>query len=481
MIAWMMYAAIVGILVAVAARAVDQLARFARQPTRWVWIGAIITAIAVVAIAPYRATRSQSPLAQSDSVATVVVPAVASSGWWSTIDVAMREVRGSIDVSLANGIAGIEHHLPVSAGAFMLGAWLLATAVLALIAVRVHTGFSRARKRWPIADLHGTRVRVSPNVGPVVIGLARPEIVVPRWMFDRAPAEQRVVLAHEAEHVRAGDALVLAGAMAAVVLMPWNLALWYMLSRVRLAVELDCDARVLRAGVAANEYGTLLIDLAEQALPLKLTAVALADDVSHLHHRIVAMKPQAPRFAFVRAGAAAAVAFAGLLVACEAKVPTESDIKQMDATSAEQRARQLSLVGARDSVKYVVDGVASSERAAKELSPERIDAITVAKPGGGVSTITIRTKAPAGDAILETKRRLDSTEVNGRGLILRGQATLATTPLYIVDGVRTDQATFAKLERDRIAAVEVLKGKAAMTTYGPDAEHGVIVVTTTKK
>src|SRR5262249_56789106 len=106
--------------------------------------------------------------------------------------------------------------------------------------------------------------------GPVVTGLVRPEIVVPRWMLQRAPSEQRVVLAHEAEHVRAGDALLLATASAAVILMPWNPALWYMLSRVRLAVELDCDARVLRGGVAAMAYGTLLIDLAEQALPLTL-------------------------------------------------------------------------------------------------------------------------------------------------------------------------------------------------------------------
>src|SRR5262249_15687809 len=105
----------------------------------------------------------------------------------------------------------------------------------------VHARFVQAARRWPLEEIAGRQVRLSPATGPVVVGLARPEIIVPRWFVDRALAEQRVVLDHEAEHIEAGDALVLAGACAAVAMMPWNVALWYMLSRVRLAVELDCD------------------------------------------------------------------------------------------------------------------------------------------------------------------------------------------------------------------------------------------------
>jgi beta-lactamase regulating signal transducer with metallopeptidase domain len=482
MIAWMVYTGLVGVLVAVATSAIDRLARLAGRPTRWVWIVGVVAAVGLAAIAPYRAASPDLAVATVDSARTITVRAVSAETWWSTIQYAARETRSVIDASLVGGLAAIERRLPVSAGAFALFAWLVASAVLALVAVRVHTGFGRARRRWPVADIHGTRVRVSPSTGPVVIGLARPEIVVPRWMLQRAPSEQRVVLAHEAEHVRAGDALVLATASAAAILMPWNPALWYMLSRVRLAVELDCDARVLRGGVAAMAYGTLLIDLAEQALPLKLTAVALADDVSHLHRRILAMKPQSSRFAFVRGGAAAAVALAGFLVACEAKMPTESDIKQMDASSAERRALQLGLI-TRDSVRYVVDGVATSEQAAKSLSADSIKTVNVTKSDGRAATLTIRTnRAGAGGDIrvIEDKRRQDSTEVNGRNLVLKGVAVTGTTPLFIVDGVRTDQATFAKLDRDHIASVEVLKGKAAAQTYGPDGEHGVIVVTTKK-
>jgi TonB-dependent SusC/RagA subfamily outer membrane receptor len=478
----MVYTGLVGMLVAVAASAIDRVARLAGRPTRWVWVGGIVVAVGLAAIAPYRTAAPRLATATADRAATITASSVPTETWWSTITDAVGEARGVIDTSLVRGLALVERQLPVSAGAFALVAWLVASAVLALVAVRVHTGFSRARRRWPVADIHGTRVRVSPSTGPVVIGLARPEIVVPRWMLHRAPSEQRVVLAHEAEHVRAGDALVLATASVAAILMPWNPALWYMLSRVRLAVELDCDARVLRGGVAAMTYGTLLIDLAEQALPLKLTAVALADDVSHLHRRILAMKPQSSRFAFVRGGAAAAVALAGFLVACEAKMPTESDIKQMDVASAEQRARQLSII-TKDSVRYVVDGVLTTEQAAKSLSSDAIQTVNVTKSDGRVATMTVRTNA-AGRAdeqrVIADKVREDSTQVNGRGLILTSKAMTGATPMFIVDGVRTDQATFAKLDREHIASVEVLKGKAAAATYGPDGEHGVIVVTTKK-
>ncbi|MGZ6640165.1 MAG: M56 family metallopeptidase, partial [Solirubrobacteraceae bacterium] len=78
-----------------------------------------------------------------------------------------------------------------------------------------------------------------------------------------ATAVQRLVIAHEAEHVAARDTLVLGIACVVVAAMPWNPVVWYMLSRLRLAVELDCDARVLRAGAAPLSYGALLIDVAE--------------------------------------------------------------------------------------------------------------------------------------------------------------------------------------------------------------------------
>ncbi|MFP4622689.1 MAG: M56 family metallopeptidase, partial [Gemmatimonadota bacterium] len=47
-------------------------------------------------------------------------------------------------------------------------------------------------------------VRVAPAAGPAVMGLRCPEIVVPAWLLEASPEEQRLVVLHEREHLRAG-------------------------------------------------------------------------------------------------------------------------------------------------------------------------------------------------------------------------------------------------------------------------------------
>ena len=479
MIAWLIYSALVSSLVAAAAMAVDGVARLARRPTRWIWLGAMIASVALVGFAPLR----WSELSVSPVVVATVTPTAGVSApltWSQEVGSALMTAQRVFDAPLLGGIAWIQRRIPASAPAFALGAWLVASALLAVVFGLVQVRFGRARRKWPLTDLHGSRVRLSPNAGPVVVGLTKPEIVVPRWMLERTSAEQRVVIAHEAEHVHARDPWVLAGGWVALVTMPWNPALWFMLSRLRLAVELDCDARVLRAGVAPKTYGDLLIDLAERAAPLRLATTALADDSSHLAQRILAMKPPMHRFGFVRAAAVGAVGIASLVAACSTALPTDADIKKMDAGSAESTARHLALVSATDSVRYVVDGVQTSAERAKAIVPDRIASLEVAKTDGH-GTITIRTKALEGELARPEREptvRRDSVVLDGPGLIVRGQKAGMASPIFFIDGVRADQATFAKLDRSRIAQVDVIKGAAAAAAYGPDAAAGAILVKT---
>ena len=70
-----------------------------------------------------------------------------------------------------------------------------------------------------------------------------------------------MIVAHEQEHVRAGDPWLIHAACLAVAAMPWNAALWWQLRRLRMAVETDCDRRVLAGGVDLGAYGTMLIDM----------------------------------------------------------------------------------------------------------------------------------------------------------------------------------------------------------------------------
>ncbi|MGH7615871.1 MAG: M56 family metallopeptidase [Gemmatimonadaceae bacterium] len=478
MIAWILYAVLVSLLVAAAAMALDGLARVARRPTRWVWAAALLVAVSLAMLAPMRTSRPVTILVSPTTTATETRPVAAS--WTTDLESMIAVAKHVFDRPLSTSAATAVRYLPASAAIFVLGGWIVGSMVLALLFAVVQLRFGRARGRWPLTDLHGERVRVAPQTGPVVIGLVRPEIVVPLWMLERTAAEQRVVIAHEREHVRARDTVLLAAGWAAVILMPWNAALWFMLSRLRLAVELDCDARVLRAGVAPRAYGDLLIDLAERAIPLRLATTALADDSSHLHQRILAMKPQTNRLALIRAGAVATVGLGLLAAACSTALPTDADVRQMDGARAEKAARDFRIIGAKDSVVYLVDGKVSTGADAKAISSDRINDIHVeGGEHGGPARLVVTTKVP--DHALA---HIESDGRGGRGggdsVVLGRTLTKAAegSPILLLNGVRTELSVLQTLDRTRIESVEVLKGEAALKLYGPDAAHGVITIKT---
>src|SRR5881628_3003138 len=77
----------------------------------------------------------------------------------------------------------------------------------------------------------------------------------------------------------------------AVALMPWNIALWLQARRLRLAIEMDCDARVLRVHPSPERYGLLMLTIAQRrAVAPTLFAPMLSEPTSQLERRIIAMR-----------------------------------------------------------------------------------------------------------------------------------------------------------------------------------------------
>jgi beta-lactamase regulating signal transducer with metallopeptidase domain len=111
----------------------------------------------------------------------------------------------------------------------------------------------------------GVPVVVTDVAGPATVGLLRSRVLVPRWVLALPGIQRRYVLRHEEEHRRAHDALLLFVASLPLLLMPWNLAMWWNLRRLCLAVEMDCDNRVVAALGDANAYGELLLKVAQTA------------------------------------------------------------------------------------------------------------------------------------------------------------------------------------------------------------------------
>ena len=515
---WIAYSLLVGALLAATALGLEALCRLAGRPARAVWAGAIALTLALAALAPLRAApkgalRLPAALTADRIVSDLV--AVRTIGPFETVVRVERALVAWTQGVLARADRVVPARLDRGLGAL----WMIATGALVLLFGAVYLRFARARRRWPVAQLHGERVRIAPEAGPAVVGLARPEIVVPRWLLARSDEEQRLVLVHEREHVLARDPLLLAAACAATALLPWNPAVWWMLSRLHLAVELDCDGRVLRRGVARRSYGTLLIDLAGRCSGLPVGSPALADRSSHLERRLLAMLPTRPRFAVARTVALGTVAALALLAACEAKLPTSAEVDQMDASRATAAAQHMQLMKIGDpSTVYTVDGKTVTEAVAQALAPNQIATVDVRKEdvnGVASSSVNIRTRAAMGLPPAAThdsaytmqvmKHRaadgtVDSSVTAFKMHAEQGAAGSVTTTIVgsdsatmaehrtkmrnfdgilVVDGVRVDAAKLATLAPNDIVSVEVIKGDAATKLFAePAAANGVIRVTT---
>ena len=109
------------------------------------------------------------------------------------------------------------------------------------------------------------------------------------------PSVQRqYVLRHEEEHRRSHDARLLMVASLAAVLVPWNPAIWWQLRRLRLAVEMDCDNRVVKALGNPNAYGELLLKVAEASSRGIALQPAFLGGMGMLERRITRLVSPAP-------------------------------------------------------------------------------------------------------------------------------------------------------------------------------------------
>ena len=104
---------------------------------------------------------------------------------------------------------------------------------------------------------------------PFVFGLLRPTIVLPHAVTDALPADQqRLIVWHEAMHVRRGDLWIALLATVAAGLFWFHPAVWWAAVRVRLLREPLCDAAVLTAtNCEPAHYGETLLSVLRAIQP----------------------------------------------------------------------------------------------------------------------------------------------------------------------------------------------------------------------
>jgi len=150
--------------------------------------------------------------------------------------------------------------------------WLLALWLLGSAASGIH--FLRLQRRFrqrlgPTRDRgDGVRIAAATDLGPAVLGLLRPRIVVPadfERRFDRE--QQALILAHERSHLRRGDLFANAAATALRTIYWFNPLIHLAATRMRHDHELASDAEVLRRHPQARRrYAETLLN-AQLAVP----------------------------------------------------------------------------------------------------------------------------------------------------------------------------------------------------------------------
>ena len=228
------------------------------------------------------------------------------------------------------------------------------------------------------------------------------------------------------------------------------------------------------------------------------------------------------RFPLARGTALVALTAVALLAACEARVPTATEVEKMDVAAFEQRAAGVKL--ADGPTEYYVDGVKVTPEMARNLLPEKIASVRMMKPTlRDDATEAERAAAPARVEISimgKERRALRRGEVRGRsgetfevraasGVALMFDSAQAAreaalprktpsagsisvsatdegvrtrhdgpTPIFVINGKIVEAARVHALPASAIKSVEVMKGATALRKYGAAGANGAIVVTT---
>lgn len=512
LIAWMVYAIAVTTIVAGCAIALDRVAEIWNQSRRPVWLVALAVAIGVPA-----------GLALRPETAPQIAPIVDASA--TGIE---RQTFQLDDRQPPASPGARERFLTIVSRSFSAPlwnraatlAWLASSLALSAMLLRGLLVLAFKRARWSSSEIDGHCVLVTTDVGPAVVGVVRPRILLPSWALALETEERAMMLEHEAEHVRARDPMLIAIAAWAIALFPWNPAMWLIVKRLRLAIEIDCDRRVIaKRRRDVRDYGLLLLTVGARSGNALQFGASLAEPRRFLEQRILAMTTARPSRPLVASAPFAVIALLAGVAVAQTPQPDSTLIVRKGAPPRvvlDRGADRVALL--RDTLRIaepprIPDVVAIERRA----TPKPLADVTMEEPPRIVQGVPLRETQPipidvirgwiqarhpnviAGDSrvnavtivVDENNNFLasaaDSIENIPSGkapsILIRGRITADSvavaplpnpTPLFVVDGVVVDSPT--QLDTIPIESVEVIKGQAAANAYGPEAQNGVIII-----
>ena len=298
--AWMFWSIGAGLLFLAAGLAMERLLDGGR---RWVWVGAGVGTVALTAARVFSGSGSGSfPRLEAGGV-----PGMAPAGPVAAEGAATAAAPGFPGFSVPG-----DSFLHALDGILLLG-WVVLSFGLVLWALIGTADLVHRRHFWEPGTLLGRSILWAREAGPAVVGLLRPRVVLPAWVRGVEPSKQKLILAHEEEHLGAGDAVLRFFMALLLIAFPWNPVLWLHYRRLCLAIELDCDQRVMeRLPHRRWLYGDLLFRVGARAGSRPgLALAAFAERPSFLETRIRKLLSKAPEVGMAKV---AFLAFAAIMV-----------------------------------------------------------------------------------------------------------------------------------------------------------------------
>lgn len=304
MLAWMSYAVTIALGAGLAAAALETALRRGDLPARGVWVAALIASILVPA-------------------AALLPDAAGGASGVLTLEVAegIGETAAGLRETASGAAASLGLPLP-DPDPVLAGMWGISSAVTLAWLGRSLLGLRRRLRAGRSYRAGEVTVHVAEDLGPAALRgpWGRPRVILPDWIRELDVGERRLVLEHEREHLRSGDPQLVILAYAAAAAAPWCLPLWWQVRRLRRAVELDCDRRVVGSGVEPAEYGDLLLTAGSLRSGQSL-ATPLFGSGSGLEARIRGLAPTPTDSRLGRAGLSLAVAVTAVVAAGSVPMP----------------------------------------------------------------------------------------------------------------------------------------------------------------
>jgi beta-lactamase regulating signal transducer with metallopeptidase domain len=306
--AFALFALLLSILVGALAVIGEHAASLLQRPVRWLWIGAMSAMVVIPAVLTGVHTMSvgkestvPSP-ASAAGVGELLVPTSSTTPSTEPITTSYPSLISAKSALNALWASTLQRTRWLDPALAVL--WGVLSFCLGVFAAQAIRASQKLPKTLPQQTVGTSVVFVSSAVGPVAIDGPVPAIVLPEWALALERDLLGLVIAHEQEHLSARDPRLLLSGLCLLVVVPWLPPLWWAWRRLRLAIELDCDARVLRRLESPRTYAQLLLFIAQHsALHARHSArqrfalalpLAIHTRGRHLKRRITAMtvRPQ---------------------------------------------------------------------------------------------------------------------------------------------------------------------------------------------